>query len=167
MANAYLDQAPCARQVPLNRRIDHATKLAKEYKVDAVLFTYLKFCPCYGLAKNKFITSFQALGLPVLELASDYSLGDLGQIKTRLDAFVEVLAENGLRTLPRTGLPDEFVFLDRVNNGLLLGDGFGHGPSTIPACCAPRTPSKVSSRTSSRLGATITIRKRSKRCSIW
>ena len=93
LANAYLDQAPCARQVPLNRRIDHATRLAKEYKVDAVLFTYLKFCPCYGLAKNKFITSFQSLGLPVLELASDYSLGDLGQIKTRLDAFVEVLAE--------------------------------------------------------------------------
>jgi predicted CoA-substrate-specific enzyme activase len=93
MANAYLDQAPCARQVPLNRRIEHATKLAQEYAVDAVLFTYLKFCPCYGLAKNKFITSFQALGLPVLELASDYSLGDLGQIKTRLDAFVEVLSE--------------------------------------------------------------------------
>ena len=93
VANAYLDQAPCARQVPLNRRIEHATWLANEYQVDAVLFTYLKFCPCYGLAKNKFITSFQALGLPVLELASDYSLGDLGQIKTRLDAFVEVLAE--------------------------------------------------------------------------
>ncbi len=93
VANAYLDQAPCARQVPLNRRVEHATWLAREYKVDAVIFTYLKFCPCYGLAKNKFITSFQALGLPVLELASDYSLGDLGQIKTRLDAFVEVLAE--------------------------------------------------------------------------
>ena len=93
LANAYLDQAPCARQVPLDRRVDHAAALAKDYQVDAVLFTYLKFCPCYGLAKNKFIQRFHALGLPVLELASDYSLGDLGQIKTRLDAFVEVLAE--------------------------------------------------------------------------
>jgi benzoyl-CoA reductase/2-hydroxyglutaryl-CoA dehydratase subunit BcrC/BadD/HgdB len=93
LANAYLDQAPCARQVPLDRRIEHATRLALEYQVDAVLFSYLKFCPCYGLSKNKFMKSFQNVGLPVLELASDYSLGDLGQITTRLEAFVEVLAE--------------------------------------------------------------------------
>ncbi len=93
LADAYLDQAPCARQVPLDRRIEHATRLAQEYHVDAVLYSYLKFCPCYGLSKNKFMKSFQSLGLPVLELASDYSLGDLGQITTRLEAFVEVLAE--------------------------------------------------------------------------
>jgi predicted CoA-substrate-specific enzyme activase len=93
VANAYLDQAPCARQVPLDRRVEHATSLAREYKVDAVLFSYLKFCPCYGLAKNKFVKAFEALGLPVLELATDYSLGDLGQLSTRLGAFVEVLTE--------------------------------------------------------------------------
>jgi benzoyl-CoA reductase/2-hydroxyglutaryl-CoA dehydratase subunit BcrC/BadD/HgdB len=95
LANAYLDQAPCARQVPLARRVEHATRLALEWNVDAVLFTYLKFCPCYGLAKSKFIKSFEAHGIPVLELASDYSQGDLGQIKTRVEAFVEVLTERG------------------------------------------------------------------------
>jgi len=93
LANAYLDQAPCARQSPLDRKVDFSLSLAKDYRVDAVLYTYLKFCPCYGLTKNKFIRKFQDAGIPVLELATDYSVGDIGQIRTRLDAFVEVLAE--------------------------------------------------------------------------
>lgn len=93
LANAYLDQAPCARQVPLSKRIDFSAELAKDYRVDGVIYTYLKFCPCYGLTKNNFIQKFQSLDIPVLELASDYSQGDTGQIKTRLEAFVEVLHE--------------------------------------------------------------------------
>jgi len=93
LADAYLDQTPCARQFPLDKRIDTSLALAREYKIDAVLYTYLKFCPCYGLTKNRFIKRFTEAGIPVLELASDYSHGDIGQIKTRLEAFVEVLLE--------------------------------------------------------------------------
>nr|WP_294525426.1 2-hydroxyacyl-CoA dehydratase [uncultured Rhodopila sp.] len=93
LASGYLDRAPCARQVPLEKRVQFAVDLAREYKVDGVLFTYLKFCPCYGLTKGKFINAFQAAGFPVLELGTDYSQGDVGQIKTRVEAFVEVLTE--------------------------------------------------------------------------
>jgi predicted CoA-substrate-specific enzyme activase len=93
LANSYLDQAPCARQFPLSKRIDFSTLLAKEYNVDAVIFTYLKFCPCYGMTKSSFINRFQDIGIPVLELDTDYSQGDTGQIKTRLEAFIEVLKE--------------------------------------------------------------------------
>ena len=93
LANGYLDRAPCARQVPLEKRVQFAVDLAREYNVDGVLFTYLKFCPCYGLTKGKFINAFQAAGFPVLELGTDYSQGDVGQIKTRVEAFIEVLTE--------------------------------------------------------------------------
>lgn len=95
LADGYLNQAPCARMSPLEDRIDFSGKLAKEYDVDAVLFTYLKFCPCYGITKNNFLRYFQSLGLPVLELPIDYSRGDEGQIKTRVEAFIEVLSEKG------------------------------------------------------------------------
>lgn len=93
LADAYLDKAPCARQTPLSKRLDFSVQLATEYRVQGVIYHYLKFCPCYGMAKNSFVHRFQDLGLPVLELASDYSQGDTGQIKTRLEAFVEVLKE--------------------------------------------------------------------------
>jgi benzoyl-CoA reductase/2-hydroxyglutaryl-CoA dehydratase subunit BcrC/BadD/HgdB len=85
--------------VPLEERVETAVRLAREYRVDAVVFTYLKFCPCYGLTKNVFFRRFQEEGLPVLELPTDYSQSDLGQLKTRIDAFLEVLVE---RTAPRS-----------------------------------------------------------------
>lgn len=93
LANKYLDQAPCARQFPLSRRVEFSAQLAQEYEVDAVIYTYLKFCPCYGMTKIGFLKKFQEMGIPFLELDSDYSQGDTGQIKTRLEAFVEVLKE--------------------------------------------------------------------------
>ena len=94
LADAYLDQAPCARQSPLSRRVEFSARLATEYAVDGVIYSYLMFCPGCGLTKHSFITRFQELEIPVLELSSDYSQGDTGQIKTRLEAFVEVLQES-------------------------------------------------------------------------
>ncbi|NPV92798.1 MAG: hypothetical protein HPY50_18690 [Firmicutes bacterium] len=95
LADGYLDQAPCARMNPLKDRVEFSGKLAQEYSVDGIIYTYLKFCPSYGLSKNEFLKHYQNLGLPVLEIASDYSRSDEGQLKTRLEAFIEVLGEKG------------------------------------------------------------------------
>jgi predicted CoA-substrate-specific enzyme activase len=94
LANGYLDQAPCARQSPLTKRIDFAGNLAREYNVDAVIYYSLKFCPSFAQTKGLFLRRFHELGLPALELDTDYSQGDTGQIKTRLEAFIEVLKES-------------------------------------------------------------------------
>ncbi len=93
LAEGYLDRAPCARMKPLTDRIDFSGRLAQEYDVEGVIYYYLKFCPCYGQTKNEFLRHYQALGLPVLEVPSDYSQSDLGQLKTRVEAFVEVFHE--------------------------------------------------------------------------
>lgn len=93
IAEGYLGKAPCARMKPLRERIMHAARLAQEYQVDGVIYYYLKFCPCYGLPKNEFVKEFQKLNLPVLEMPVDYSSGDEGQLRTRVEAFIEVLAE--------------------------------------------------------------------------
>lgn len=95
LSDGYLNQAPCARMTPIEKRLEFSGRLAREYKADAVIYTYLKFCPCYGLPKNKFLRYFQNMGLPVLELPSDYSQSDIGQLKTRIEAFLEVLSEKG------------------------------------------------------------------------
>lgn len=95
LAEGYLNQAPCARMTPLTDRIEHSINLAKEYKVDGIIYGYLKFCPCYSIAKNEFIRKYQELNIPFIDMPMDYSKGDEGQIKTRLDAFIEVLAERG------------------------------------------------------------------------
>jgi predicted CoA-substrate-specific enzyme activase len=100
LAHAYLDQAPCSRMKPLQDRVDFSSKLADEYAVDGVVYAYLKFCPCYGQIKNEFFRLFQQKDLPLLEIPVDYSKSDIGQIKTRVEAFVEVLKERKRQTSP-------------------------------------------------------------------
>jgi benzoyl-CoA reductase/2-hydroxyglutaryl-CoA dehydratase subunit BcrC/BadD/HgdB len=91
LADGYLDQAPCARMKPLDDSLDFSTGLAEDYGVDGVIYVYLKFCACYGVSKLEFIERLQSRGVPVLEISSDYSVSDIGQLKTRVEAFVEVL----------------------------------------------------------------------------
>jgi predicted CoA-substrate-specific enzyme activase len=93
LAHAYLDQAPCARMKPLEERVAFSGNLADEYRVDGVIYAYLKFCPCYGQIKNEFFRLFHDKGLPLLEIPIDYSRSDIGQIRTRVEAFIEVLKE--------------------------------------------------------------------------
>jgi benzoyl-CoA reductase/2-hydroxyglutaryl-CoA dehydratase subunit BcrC/BadD/HgdB len=62
--------------------------------VDAVIYYTLKFCPSFSQTKGLFMRRFHDMGLPAMELDTDYSQGDTGQIKTRLEAFIEVLKES-------------------------------------------------------------------------
>lgn len=93
IANGYLGKAPCARMQSIEDNVKLAVDLAEEYDVDGVIYYYLNFCPCYGLAKNNFVQRFQQLDIPVLEITGDYSHNDEGQLRTRIEAFIEVLKE--------------------------------------------------------------------------
>lgn len=96
LSDAYLDSAPCARMVPLKDRLKYSLSLAEEYRVDAVVYKYIKFCQCYGMTRNEYVQAFQKKGIPLLEISSDYSNGDIGQIRTRIEAFLEVIKEKKL-----------------------------------------------------------------------
>lgn len=93
LADGYLDQAPCARMKPLEDTFAFPAILARDYAADGILYVYMKFCACYGITRAAFVDHFRRLGVPVLELSSDYSRSDHGQLKTRIEAFAEVLAD--------------------------------------------------------------------------
>lgn len=99
LANGYLDQAPCARMKTLDDSLEFSGRLAREYNVDGVLYVFLKFCSCYGVSKKAFVDHFRRLDLPVLEMSSDYSASDHGQLKTRIEAFVELLNAKRIATV--------------------------------------------------------------------
>jgi benzoyl-CoA reductase/2-hydroxyglutaryl-CoA dehydratase subunit BcrC/BadD/HgdB len=97
LADGYLDIAPCARMKPLEDRIDFSEKLAFEYGVDAIVYVSLKFCSCYAISKSNFTKRFQKLGVPVLDISVDYSQSDLGQLRTRIEAFFELIKKGADR----------------------------------------------------------------------
>lgn len=91
LAAGYVNQPSCFRMTPVSKALEFSKKLAEEFRVDGVIYYYLKFCPCSSLMASDYTSEFQKLGIPVLVVAGDYASGDQGQILTRLEAFKEVL----------------------------------------------------------------------------
>jgi benzoyl-CoA reductase/2-hydroxyglutaryl-CoA dehydratase subunit BcrC/BadD/HgdB len=81
----------CAVFTPNVSRYEHIKEMVKKYKVDGVLHYSLQFCQPYQGEAIPFEKGLEAEGIPVLSLDTDYNQEDLGQIKTRVEAFVERL----------------------------------------------------------------------------
>ena len=87
----YLNRAPCARMVDLEWRLNYLVQLARDYRVDGVIYHILKFCDQYMWELPFATEEFEKRGLPLLAVESEYTTGGLGQLKTRIQAFVESL----------------------------------------------------------------------------
>ncbi|MBI5416960.1 2-hydroxyacyl-CoA dehydratase [Candidatus Poribacteria bacterium] len=95
IAKAYLYNVPCgALPYPFEEsdpRILHLKKLIEEHKIDGILYYTLRFCDAYSY-KTKQIKDFcNSMNILYLHLHSDFSTSDEGQVKTRIEAFVESL----------------------------------------------------------------------------
>ncbi len=81
----------CACFTPNPGRIDDIIRYAKEYKADGVIDCSLKFCGLYDIEKKSVSEALKKAGIPVLSLETDYEDSDSGQLRTRIEAFVEML----------------------------------------------------------------------------
>jgi benzoyl-CoA reductase/2-hydroxyglutaryl-CoA dehydratase subunit BcrC/BadD/HgdB len=84
---------PCACFTPNDRRIDSIKQLAKQFKVDGVIYYTLQNCHDYNVEGVKVDRALKAEGFPMLKIETDYTMGDAEQIKTRVQAFLEIIQE--------------------------------------------------------------------------
>lgn len=91
LSTRYINKPPCARVIPWDDRAEYLKGLVKEFKVDAVILESLKFCPPFGFQKPLMMGSLEAAGVPVLELEREHGDSSIGQFKTRVEAFLEML----------------------------------------------------------------------------
>jgi benzoyl-CoA reductase/2-hydroxyglutaryl-CoA dehydratase subunit BcrC/BadD/HgdB len=92
LAAAYLAK-PCGpRPNALARRLDRLDHLLDERGAQGVIAYYPKFADAYLAEYLVLAEVFKARGLPVLLLEDDGESGFSGQQRTRLEAFLEVLA---------------------------------------------------------------------------
>lgn len=93
LARRYLLRAPCARMKGLEKRLDFIRQLIADYQVAGVISYTLKFCDpelmFYPLLKQE----LEKAGVPHVHIEGDGTLGSFGQMKTRLQAFAEMLKE--------------------------------------------------------------------------
>lgn len=89
LAQRYLDRTPCARMRPQDKRVKHLQQLAREYRVEGAIYEAIKFCGPYGGVLPIIKKGLKELDLPLLSLQRDYSMSGVGQMKTRVQAFLE------------------------------------------------------------------------------
>ncbi len=93
LADKYLANRPPAGVMPAAapRRHEDIAKLARDFNVNGVFWYQLLFCETYDIESYYFTHKMKQLGIPVLKLQSDYDVLDRGSIKTRMEAFTEML----------------------------------------------------------------------------
>ena len=93
LARAYLNRAPCARMMRLPDRVQYITAAAQASGARGVVHYALKFCDTYLYDAPELKKHLTDAGLRTLFLEGDGTLGGLGQLKTRIEAFAEVLGD--------------------------------------------------------------------------
>lgn len=82
----------CACFTPNEGRVEDIIRLYKDYKADGVIYYTLPFCTTYAIEYRKVKDALDREGIPVIMIETDYGLEDAGQIKTRLEAFFEMIS---------------------------------------------------------------------------
>lgn len=82
-------QIDCAVFTPNQKRYEHIKEMAKKYKADGVLHYSIQFCQPYQIEAISVEKNLEKEGIPVLNIETDYSQEDIGQLKTRIEAFIE------------------------------------------------------------------------------
>jgi benzoyl-CoA reductase/2-hydroxyglutaryl-CoA dehydratase subunit BcrC/BadD/HgdB len=90
LADRYLN-IHCACFTPNEERLDDIVRLAREYKADGVVHYNLQFCHTYATEAVQVERRLEAEGIPLLRIETDYADEDAGQLKSRIEAFLEMV----------------------------------------------------------------------------
>ena len=89
LAKRYYDRWSCPRMVDRERRQEKIKEFVRDWKVDGIVGERIVFCQLWGSEKVMTNLEAQENGIPTLWLEREYLLGGVGQMKTRVQAFLE------------------------------------------------------------------------------
>ena len=97
LATGYLrDRLPCAfMRNSARKRLDFALKLVKDFNVSGVIWYELLGCETYDSESYLFAQRMEEQDIPMLILESDYGKADIGQLRIRIEAFIEQIRRSG------------------------------------------------------------------------
>ena len=90
IASRYM-KVHCACFTPNDERLDDIVRLAKEYRADGVVHYNLQFCHTYAIEAVRVEKRLEDEGIPILRIETDYADEDTGQLKNRIEAFLEMV----------------------------------------------------------------------------
>lgn len=91
ISRRYLNNFPCARMFPSDERFDRILELTRDFRVDGVISQIIRYCVPYAHDLPLLTERLDAQGIPTLALDVEYGTSGSGQIRTRVQAFLEML----------------------------------------------------------------------------
>ena len=95
ICRTYIKWGQCPRFMnteKIKERQEYVDRIAKEYRADGLIYQQIKFCDYWGYERaSAFHVMRQEYGYPVLSVDHPYAVGSSGQLRTRIQAFVESL----------------------------------------------------------------------------
>ncbi len=90
LAERYLGKVPCPRMFEdFDVRLAGIKQTAEDFGVQGIIIESMKFCDLWGIEANVFLNNLRDQGYPVLRLEREYALTGVGQLRTRVQAFLE------------------------------------------------------------------------------
>ena len=93
ISRRYLNNFPCARMFPSDERFNRILDLAQDFRVDGVISQIIRYCVPYAHDLPLLTERLKDNGIPTLALDVEYGTSGSGQIRTRVQAFLEMLEE--------------------------------------------------------------------------
>ena len=90
IAEKYIN-IPCSVMSPNDGRMDVIKKYIEEYNIDGVIEVTLTACHTYAVETEKVRRTVEECGKSYLNIETNYSNSDAPQLRTRLEAFIEML----------------------------------------------------------------------------
>lgn len=87
----------CACFTPNDERLKDIEDIAKALKADGIIHYAIQFCTPYMMEAYKVKKVAENMGMPFLRIETDYSMEDMGQLKTRIEAFLEMIGKEGVK----------------------------------------------------------------------
>jgi benzoyl-CoA reductase/2-hydroxyglutaryl-CoA dehydratase subunit BcrC/BadD/HgdB len=93
LAKGYLrDRVPCAfMRSSTKKRFDFALGLIIDFNVSGVIWYELQCCETYDQESYYFNKKLREQNIPMLIVESNYDISDAGPLRTRIDAFIELM----------------------------------------------------------------------------
>jgi benzoyl-CoA reductase/2-hydroxyglutaryl-CoA dehydratase subunit BcrC/BadD/HgdB len=98
LADAYLRRVPHAAlpylDLASDRRLKNLKKQVKAHKAQGVIYHTLRYCDAFTFKANETKNILQKAGIPFLEIHTEYAGSDVEPIRTRAEAFIEMIKSN-------------------------------------------------------------------------
>ena len=65
--------------------------MKEDFAADGIIGVRLKFCELWGFEHHLLQNALKEADIPFLSLETEYKLGAVGQLRTRVQAFLEVI----------------------------------------------------------------------------